>query len=481
MTMEHMKGALVALTLVVAACGTISDPAVTSASATPGASISPGRPSTTATPQPSPTWLPGSVVRMSVNGVDYPVGSTVNDPGDGPVTVVLTFPFAVDRASVERWGLSGQPAKTWLDDRTLRLVFPVTEQSLAFKIPYVESASGDAVIDFFGVRVMFPSTRVVSVLTVAELAAAGNRSFPQTASSWRIRSDDGITLSPDAKRVLIYDGVLPPTGQVPTFIELDTKKSTPLPQPPVSDGWFSFADWMADGRLVMVGRGVWVGDANASVMKRIADAQAVSGGAVSVALPDPSERRVMIWAHNTDAHAALVELSTGAIQLLTGPFRRCVADGRPSFAWSADGRLLAGTDCDTEEGPSKARVRIVDVAADRTVRTIEGGAYWITGLPTGNFVLVRESGESGAGFRLLGLLMGFDGRERDRYLGHGWLMSRDGRYLLQVAGGPAGGPTYTMLDLIAGTSFEFGVPCGGRSEGGCPSPHWMRDGRLAFY
>jgi len=289
-----------------------------------------------------------------------------------------------------------------------------------------------------------------------------------------------MALSPDAKRVLVYDGFSPFTGQVPTLVELDTNKGTLLTQPPASDGWFSFAEWMADGRLVMVGRGVWVGDANAGNMKRIAETPP-AGGYVWVALPDPAEKRLALWGYNDRGQIAVVDLTTGALQKITGPFRRCVADGAASFAWSADGRLLAGTDCDTEEGPQKARVRIVDVAADRTVRTLEGGAYSINGLATGNFIVVRDSGETGAGLRLLGLVLDFDGREQGRYLGHRWQMSPDGRYLLQTRGQPAGGPTYTLFDLPAGTSFEFHVPCGGQSDGGCPPPHWMRDGRLAFY
>jgi len=290
-----------------------------------------------------------------------------------------------------------------------------------------------------------------------------------------------MTLSPDAKRVIVYDGLSPLTGPAPTLIELDTKKSTVLPQPPVSDGWLAFADWTADGRLVMVGRGVWVGDANGANMNRITDTQSAINGAVWLAVPDPSGKRLLLWGYNTDGHVAIVDLDTGAVQRLAGPFRRCAADGFTSFAWSSDSRFLAGVDCDSEEGQQKARVRIVDVTADRTLRTIEGGTYGINGLPSGNFILVRDSGESGAGARPVGLVMGFDGQERGRYLGHAWQMSADRRYLLQTRFQPAGGPTYTLMDLVGGTSIEFAIPCGGRSEGGCPNPHWLPDGRLAFY
>lgn len=469
-----MRVVVLALAFVVTACGpgptTLSD----TAPSTPAVRYTP-----IATPTPAvPTRLPGSVVRLSVNGVEHPVSSEIVDAGDGPVTIVLTFPFAVDRLSVLEWG--GLPeARTWLDDRTLRLVVPENAPSLAFKIAQTKAASGDAVIDQFTVSVTFPATRLVSVFTVADLAAPGNR-LPQASSSWRVRSNDRLTLSPDAKRVLVYDGLSPLWSPPPTLIELDTKMSTVISQPPASDGWFSFADWMADGRLVMVGRGVWVGDANAANMRRIAQTPP-EAGAIWVALPDPAEKRLALWGYNDKGLIAVVDLTTGAVQKITGPFRRCVSDGAASFAWSADGRLLAGTDCDTEEGPQKGRVRIIDVAADRTVRTIEGGAHRINGLSTGNLMLVRDSGEVGAGQRLLGLMLGFDGQEHGRFLGHGWQMSYDRRYLLQVRFQPAGGPDYVLFDSVTGMSYEFNVPCGGRSDGGCPDPHWMRDGRLAFY
>ena len=471
--MSRVRGAVVALAVVLSACGASSTFSEGSPTPTAGASRF------TAAPTPaSPQRFPGSVVRVSVNGVENPTDVAIRDPGLGPVTIVLTFPFAVDRASVERWGMSGQPTKRWLDDRTLQLVFAETEPSIGFKIAETLSASGDAAIDFFVVSVP-RSSRAVNIYTVADLAAAGTG--PRASGSWRIPATDGYALAPDGKRMLLYDSLGPNVGPRPTLLELDTKTSTPLTEPFAGEDWFSFADWLADGRLVMVGRGVWVGDSNGNDMKRIADAQALVRGAVWLAVPDPSQKRVALWGYNSDGHIAVVDVTSGAAQLVSGPFRRCAADGATSFAWSADGRFLAGTDCDSEEGPAKARVRIVEVTTDRMVRTIEGGTYGISGLASGDFMLIRDSGESGAGFRLLGLVMGFDGQERSRYLGHAWWMSPDRHYLLQSRFQPAGGPTYTVFDLAAGTTFDFAVPCGGRSEGGCPSPHWMRDGRLAFY
>jgi hypothetical protein len=429
---------------------------------------------------PSPRRLPGSVVRVSVNGIENPADVAVRDPGFGPVTIILTFPFAVDRASVERWGMSGQPTRTWLDDRTLRLVFAETEPSIGFKIAETLSASGDAAIDFFVVSVP-RSSHPVNIYTVADLAAGATTRMPRASASWRIPPSDGYALAPDGKRMLLYDAPGPSVGPRPTLLDLDSKKSTPLTQPFAGEDSFSFAGWMADARLVMVGRGIWVGDSSGNDMKRIADAQALVRGAVELAVPDPSQKRVALWGHNSDGHIAVVDITIGAARLVSGPFRRCTAYGSASFAWSADGRLLAGVDCESEEGPSKARVRIVDVAADRTLRTIDGGTDGINGLSDGNFMLVRESGETGAGARALGLVLDFDGQERGRYLGGGWRMSPDARYLLQSERSPAGCCGFTLFDLTAHTSFEFAVATGGQSEGGRGNPIWMADGRLAFY
>jgi hypothetical protein len=470
-------GCLLVCLLVVSACSTSSTPDAGSPTQTATAAA----PRFTAAPTPaSPRRLPGSVVRVSVNGVENTADVAVRDPGPGPITIVLTFPFAVDRASVDQWGMSGRPIRTWLDDRTLQLVFAETEPSIGFKFPETLSASGDASIDFVVVNVP-RSSHAVNIYAVADLAATGMAGTARTSGSWRIPAADGYALAPDATRMLLYDALGQVVGPRPTLLELDTRKSTPLTQQFAGEDWFAFADWMADGRLVMIGRGVWVGDLNGNDMKRIADTQALVRGAVWLAVPDPSLKRVALWGYNSDGHIAVVDITSGAAQLVSGPFRRCVADGATSFAWSADGRLLAGTDCDSEEGPGKARVRIVDVATDRTVRTIEGGAYGITGLSTGDFIVVRESGETGAGSRHLGLVMSFDGQERGRYLGGAWRMSPDARYLLQSELSPAGCCGFTMLDLTARTSFEFVVQSGGQSDGGRGQPHWMRDGRLAYY
>jgi hypothetical protein len=257
------------------------------------------------------------------------------------------------------------------------------------------------------------------------------------------------------------------------MIDLATRRATPLAQPGASDGPFAFADWLPDGRLLLVGHDVWIGNGDGTVMRKIADAGAVAGNLPWTAVPSPNGERIALWAYSSDGHVAIVDLRDGRVSRIRGPFRRFGFDTRVSLAWSRDGALLAGTDSDSEAEPTKARVRIVDVAADRTVRTIEGRAYTVSALPTGELLVVRESDEHGQGARDLGLVVGFDGVERRRYLGGGWSMSPDARYLLQIESSAAGFPRYTLIDLSTGRSSGFHVASGfGR---------WLADGRLAFY
>jgi hypothetical protein len=126
-------------------------------------------------------------------------------------------------------------------------------------------------------------------------------------------------------------------------------------------------------------------------------------------------------------------------------------------------------------GATKARVRIVDIATGQTVRTIEGGALSVSSFPTGELVVVRDPGDPGAGAQLLGLVMGFDGVEHQRYRGAGWFMSPDGRYILQPQLGGAGFAGFTLIDLATGRTAGAGFGLSGAFG------RWLTDGRLVFY
>jgi hypothetical protein len=171
-----------------------------------------------------------------------------------------------------------------------------------------------------------------------------------------------------------------------------------------------------------------------------------------------------------DGHVALLDLGTGSVTRITGPFRRTPPESGASLAWSKDGALLAGTDDDANIGAT-VRVRIVDVATDRTVRTIEGSARDISAFPTGELLIVRETDRIR---EFLGLVVGFDGVEHRRYVAGGaWWMSPDAKYLLQMEpSGGAGYPALTLIDLATGRSTPTGAAA--------LFVGWSADGRLAF-
>jgi hypothetical protein len=156
---------------------------------------------------------------------------------------------------------------------------------------------------------------------------------------------------------------------------------------------------------------------------------------------------------------SLVSLRDGSVRAVPGSSGSC----DPGLAWSRDEALLAWIDCVTRT------VRITDVATGRVLRTIDGAAVAVDALLTGDLIVTRDSGETGAGARSLGVVYGFDGTEKARYLGYAWGLSADGRYLLNIGSCCAGGPSSTITDLRSPGSQPVFLP-------GLAS--WMADGRI---
>jgi hypothetical protein len=469
--------ALVAATVLVA-CGARG---VTSeASVLPSASPAPLATTTRTPPSraPSPSLFPASAVTVTVNGTRYSGGEVARAQRDVPIVVELAFPFDVDRASVDTY-IPRDAANAWPDARTARLTFPANTD-IQFKIPEARAATGDEHVALLVVIVSYPPAHIVAIATLAEIAA--NKKIPvPTARTITVPDGDGTTVSPDGRRALVFDGFGPGTGPQPTLVDLATGALSVLAAPPASDGWFSFAGWLPDGRLVLVGRHVWAGDGDGRSMRQLADAVGAVNGYPWLAVPDPAGTRIALWGYNADGHIAVIRLDDGSVRKISGPFRRSCADCGITLAWSSDGKLIAGTDADSETGSAQTRVRVIDVAADRTTRTLEGNVYSIVGLPTNELMTIRDSGESGAGARLLGLRTGFDLVERRHYLGCGWNMSPDGRYLLEaVCSGGAGYPTWTVTDTSTSTTISFYVEAS-KSNGVSGALHWLADDRLAAY
>jgi hypothetical protein len=436
-----------------------------------GASPSPQASEPSATAVPSATRglggaLPGSVVRITVNGVPYDQNVPFQlQPTGNPVVIELVFPFAVDRSALSTW-IPMNAAAVWTDDLTLRLTYPETETNISFKIPETRAADQSATIGLFIVRVDFPASRVISTYTVSELV--NGAAVPSPATTVRVSAPGTLRVSPDGRHAISNSHV---AGASLALVDLATRASTPLAEPAANDGPFVFADWLSDGRLIVVGRSVWVGDGTGVALQNVADAAVALGAVPSTAVPSPSGDRVALSAYAPDGHVAVVDLRDGSVVRITGPFRRFRPETALSFAWSRDGTLLAGLDSDAENGIGADRVRIIDVAADRTVRTIEGSVLSIASFPSGELLVVRDGDQIR---EFLGLVMGWDGVEHRRYVGGGsWWMSPDAKYLVQQEpSGGAGYPSVTLIELATGRSSAVAVQLA--------FVGWLADDRLTF-
>src|SRR2546421_9624491 len=148
-----MKNALAVFGLLVISCGSpIAEPA-----ALPRASLTAPSPTEAASATRGIAGaLPGSAVRVTVNGAPYDQSAGLQlTPTGRPVVIEMTFPFAVDRPLLETW-LPRNAAPMWIDDRTVRLTYAETETNIGFKIPETRAADGSATISFFILRVDFP-------------------------------------------------------------------------------------------------------------------------------------------------------------------------------------------------------------------------------------------------------------------------------------------------------------------------------------
>lgn len=300
------------------------------------------------------------------------------------------------------------------------------------------------------------SYAIPTTLRVYALADLLNGSIQVTAQPVRTSqltdATDGLTVSADGDRVLLFHERGPRSGPPPTIVRLADGARTVLRVRDRST-FFAWAGWLPDGRVLLVGGSVWLGAADGSGLREVADAAAISGGGPWIARPSPSGRYLALWAYNTTGALGFVDLTTGSTRRITGPFRRCGADVPIALAWSPDETLLAGSDCESEAGFHDARLRIVDPFGDRTTQLrrmpiMPSGLQWIRG---DDLLVVQPTEEFGQGARLGAVLMDVAGTVRQRFLGIGWFPTSDGRYLLQRQ--PSQGyAVATLFDLQTGSS-----------------------------
>ena len=437
---------------VLTACGR---PASTPSSA--GAATGAPESAASATASPSPTHIPGTTVRITVNGEELKQGSTAQLNGNA-TAVVITFPLAMDRASVERW-LPRSGSISWTNDQTVALSIPSTEDNPAFKVPESVSQDGSTIVDIFFVALSLPPSIVVSTYSVDELLAGAR---PPRDTAVRVAALDARAFSPDGGKVLLYPTEGRTRAGSPRIFDLATRSTVALPVPPAANGPLLFGAWAGNDRVVLVGDAVWVGAADGSAVRTVSDL----GGLGTPKAAAVSPRGSFVALESNDRLAAL-DLASGAMRTIAIHREGCGPQTAPfGIAWSQDERRIATVEC----AAAAPRVRIVDVAADRTVKTLEGGDLGVIPLLTGDFAIPRESTEHGEGARNLIVVFSFDGAEKARYLGHAPALSPDGRYM--VDGTCCAGEGFVLQDLRAPDQT-------GRTIAG--SAIWLSDGRVLVF
>lgn len=302
------------------------------------------------------------------------------------------------------------------------------------------------------------TTRAIEVHPLADLLVGKVAPVRESAvvDAW-----NGFTISADGERAMLYRERGPQAGPPPSIVDLKSGARTVLQLVNDPLNFFAFAGWLPDGRVLIVGKKVWIGAADGSALREVADAVDLAGNVPWVALPSPSGRYLALWGYNSNGSLGFVDLQTGATKRVTGPFRRHGADASVALAWSPDEKLLAGSDADGEFVEANRRLRIVDPFSDATIRMHAIATVKIWWLATGDLLVLLPTGETGAGARFAGALLDPSSFvERRRFLGINWYPSPDGRYLLQI--NPSQGLVVTELFDLRSASTSIPL----RFEGG---------------
>jgi|GEM_PF-5732581 len=422
---------------IAAACGD------SAASVTPSASV-------------APTHLPGTSVRITVNGRELRPGATGLLADAGTSIVVLAFPVAMERASVETWLPRGD-VPSWNDDKTLSLSIAASETLAGFKVPESRSKDGVTVIDIFFVPLEHAPSVVVSTFTVAELLSGARP--PKAADATRVSIGRGYVAiaSPDGAKLLtfLYGGAAPD----PHVVDIAARRSVAVSVPSTT-GPLIVAGWAGNDRVVFVGERVWVSGADGGAARAVADLRGLpepNGAAVS-----PGGALVVVGSMTT---LAIADLATGAARMLPDHRAACGAGAGSRFAaWSNDERRLAVIECGAD---GAAATRIIDVTTDRTVTSVAGGIDGIIGALNGDLLVSRDSGEHGEGARGLWVAFSYDGAQKAQYLARVPSLSPNGRYLIDPS--CCAGEGFSLHDLQAPAGADTGT------QG---SAQWLRDGRV---
>jgi len=446
-----MRRVLPLVLAIAVGCGTPAAAPAPTLPAIPVASVTATMPPPTAS---LPRHIAGTSVGLTLNGAALTQEGSTQIVGDGPALVVITFPVAMNRASVERF-VPRSASITWTDDRTLSLSIPATESFPAFKVAESTSEDGSTIVDIFFVNLAPSPALVVSMFSVDELLAGARA--PRDSAVRVPSSAQAVRFSPDGGKVLMYQPSNMQFGDPATRIfDLATRSTialTALVKGPLVAG-----AWAGNDRVVLVGNAVWTAASDGTGLHTVTDLRGLSAPR-SAEVSAAGNYVALEWADKI----AVVDLRSGSMRLISNHHDDCALP--IGFAWSQDETRLATLECDAST-PAPI-VRITEIQTGRIVKNIEGGDLGVVPLLTGDFAVPRDSSEQGEGSRRLFIVYSFDGTEKARYLGYAISASPNGRYLLD--GSCCAGEGSALTDLAASGQPKVGF---------AGAAAWLRDGRV---
>jgi hypothetical protein len=328
---------------IVCACGSVPGNAAIPSATTSAATY---EVTTSSAATPAPTHVPGSAVRITVNGAELMQGATAQVDGETPALIVITFPMAMDKRSVERW-LPRSASASWADDRTVKLSIPASENNLAFKAPESVSADGSTIVDLFFVSLTLPPSIVVSTYSVDELLK-GARS-PQDPAV-RVSAVDALRFSPDGRKVLMYQAAgRRPTGNAPRVFDIRSHATVTLPVPQEASGPLLFGEWAGNDRVVLVGEAVWAGAADGSAMRKVADLRGL-GTPQAAAVSPLGSSVALVWSDRL----VVVGLVSGSMRMIVDHHDDCANPSGPRLAWSMTMAFLLPSSATRRYPPRKS-------------------------------------------------------------------------------------------------------------------------------
>ena len=450
-----MRQVLLLVLVIAVGCGTpVAAPAPT-LPALPTASATATLPAPTAS---LPRHIAGTSVGLTLSGATLTQQGSTQIDGDGPALVVITFPVAMNRASVERF-VPRSASITWTDDRTLSLSIPATESFPAFKVAESTSEDGSAILDIFFVNLAPSPALVASIFSVEELLAGARA--PRDSAVRVPSGSQVVRFSPDGGKALMYQPGNMQFGDPATRIFDLATRSTIVLTAPVK-GPLVVGAWVGNGRVVLVGDSVWSAASDGTALRTVAELRGLTAPR-SAEVSAAGNYVALEWADKV----AVVDLRSGSMRVISDHHDDCALPIQPlaRLAWSQDETRLATLECDAST-PTPI-VRIAEIPSGRIVKAIEGGDLGVVSLLTGDFAVPRESGEHGEGSRRLFVIYSFDGAEKARYLGYAVSASPNGRYLLD--GSCCAGEGSALTDLAASGQPKVGF---------AGAATWLRDGRV---